>query len=234
MATQDIQADIVFNEGTVGSTTMAQVGYGVGSIFTKVGALNLGNADSSDTEGTKYENMNGTLANAGHVTSEKVDDFQGGMQLQLGEGAGDQNRTVVAIKSLTSENLGRVSKAGYWEKGSAVYSERQFTMKDVFGGGLASLSVSPTLAISVIEQGISDVAELRAQIGAVQTNLLQTNSNNLAVTMENIQKTESGIRDADMADEMTEFTKNQVLQNAAMSMMSQANQSSQNVLQLLR
>ncbi|MCD8351376.1 MAG: flagellin, partial [Planctomycetaceae bacterium] len=50
----------------------------------------------------------------------------------------------------------------------------------------------------------------------------------------NIQKTESGIRDADMADEMTEFTKNQVLQNAAMSMMSNANANAQNVLQLLR
>ncbi len=107
-------------------------------------------------------------------------------------------------------------------------------MKDVFGGGMASLSQAPTLAMAIIEQAIGDVSELRAQIGAVQTNMLQTNSNNLAVTMENIQKTESGIRDADMADEMTEFTKQQVLQNAAMSMMSQANQASQNVLQLLR
>ncbi|MCD8350146.1 MAG: flagellin, partial [Planctomycetaceae bacterium] len=49
-----------------------------------------------------------------------------------------------------------------------------------------------------------------------------------------IQKTESGIRDADMSDEMTEFTKNQVLQSAATSMLANANQSSQNVLQLLQ
>ena len=155
------------------------------------------------------------------------------MQLQLGEGAGDQNRTVVAIKSLTSENLGRVTKGGYWD-GDAVYTEKTFTMKDVMGGGTASLSQAPTLAMEIIDQAISDVSELRATIGAFQSNLLQTNSNNLSVTIENITKTESGIRDADMADEMTEFTKNQVLQNAAMSMMSQANQASQNVLQLLR
>ncbi|MCC8166676.1 MAG: flagellin, partial [Planctomycetes bacterium] len=58
--------------------------------------------------------------------------------------------------------------------------------------------------------------------------------NNLSVTIENVTKTESGIRDADMADEMAEFTKQQVLQNAAMSMLGQANQASQNVLQLLR
>ncbi len=124
------------------------------------------------------------LANAGHVTNEMVDDFQGGMQLQLGEGAGDQNRTVVAIKSVTSENLGRVTKGGYWEDGSAVYSDKTFTMKDVFGGGMASLKQRPTLAMEIIEQAIGDVSELRAQIGAVQTNMLQTNSNNLAVTME--------------------------------------------------
>ncbi len=75
---------------------------------------------------------------------------------------------------------------------------------------------------------------MRATIGAMQSNLLQTNENNLAVTIENITKTESGIRDADMASTMSEFTKQQVLQNAAMSMMSQSNQSTQSVLQLLR
>ncbi len=231
MATQDIQANLVFNQGKVGSTTLAQVGYETASIFTKVGALNLGSVDAEETG--KYAGLSGLMANAGHVTNERVDNFQGGMQLQLGEGAGDQNRTMVAIKSMTSENLGRVTKGGYWDA-DAVYTEKTFTMKDVFGGGVASLKQRPTLAMEIIEQAIADVSEMRAQIGAVQTNMLQTNSNNLAVTMENIQKTESGIRDADMADEMTDFTKNQVLQNAAMSMMSQANQSSQNVLQLLR
>jgi flagellin len=228
MATQDIQADFTFNQGTVGSTTLAQVGYDAGSIFTKIGALNLSSTVANE------DGLSGLLCNAGHVTNETIDNFGGGMQLQLGEGAGDQNRTVVAIKSLASNELGRVTKGGYWETGSAVYSERMFTMQDVMGGGLASLKTDPTLSMSIIEQAIADVTEVRAQIGAVQSNLLQTNSNNLSVTMENIQKTESGIRDADMADEMTEFTKQQVLQNAAMSMMGNANANAQNVLQLLR
>lgn len=232
MATQDIQADLTFNQGKVGSTTLAQVGYGDGSIFTKIGALNLGTSDKI-TSGD-YEGLSGLIANAGHVTSEKINNFSNGMQLQLGEGAGDQNRTVVAIKSMTSENLGRVTKGGYWETGSAVYENKIFTMKDIMGGGQASLKQNATLAMEIIDQAISDVAETRAVIGAFQSNLLQTNSNNLSVTIENITKTESGIRDADMADEMAEFTKQQVLQSAAMSMMGQANQASQNVLQLLR
>ncbi|MCD8349629.1 MAG: hypothetical protein LUC93_03360, partial [Planctomycetaceae bacterium] len=201
MATEDIQASLVFNQGKVGSTTIAQVGYGDGSIFTKIGALNLG-ATEDAAEGSTYEHMSGYLCNAGHVTNEKLDSFDNGMQLQLGEGSGDQNRTIVAIKSMTSENLGRITKGGNWETGSAVYTERVFTMKDVMGGGLASLSSRPTLAMEIIEKAITDVSEVRAQIGAVQSNLLQTNSNNLAVSIENIQKTESGIRDADMADEM--------------------------------
>jgi flagellin len=64
--------------------------------------------------------------------------------------------------------------------------------------------------------------------------MLQTNENNLRVAVENITKTESDIRDTDMAAEMTEFTKNQVLSNAGLAMASQANSLSQNVLQLLR
>ena len=228
MSTQDIQANLTFHGGKVGSTTLAQVGYGDGSLFTKIGALNLGSTQANE------DGLSGLLCNAGHVTTENIGNFSDGMQLQLDESSGDQSRTIIGLKSMTADNVGRITKGGYWETGSAVWTEKQFTLKDVMGGGLASLSQRPTLAMEIIDQAISDVSENRAKIGAVQANLLQTNANNLEVTMENLQKTESGIRDADMADEMTEFTKQQVLQNAAMSMMSQANQASQNVLQLLR
>ncbi|MDR2392311.1 MAG: flagellin, partial [Planctomycetota bacterium] len=81
---------------------------------------------------------------------------------------------------------------------------------------------------------IADVSEQRATIGAVQANMLQTNENNLRVAIENITKTESNIRDTDMASEMTEFTKNQVLSQAGLSMVSQANAQSQSVLSLLQ
>ena len=235
MATQDIQANFTFNAGKVGSTTLAQVGYGEGSAFTQAGALNLAANNQANTNTGGQNGLSAYLCNAGHSTSQTVGDFQGGMQLQIGEGSGDDNRTVVAIKSLTSENLGRVKQGGYYDSANpTVYTEKYLSMKDVFGGGEASLKQNAVLAMKIIDVAISDVSETRAKVGAMQTNLLQTNSNNLAVTMENIQKTESGIRDADMADEMTDFTKQQVLQNAAMSMMGQANSSAQNVLQLLR
>jgi len=118
--------------------------------------------------------------------------------------------------------------------GKPIYTTKTFTMKDMMSGGHAALAQDATLAMEIIEKSIDDVAGMRATLGAMQSNLLQTNSNNLSVTIENITKTESGIRDADMADEMTDFTKYQVLQNAAMSMLTQANQASQSVLQLLQ
>ncbi|MDR1613670.1 MAG: flagellin, partial [Planctomycetota bacterium] len=92
----------------------------------------------------------------------------------------------------------------------------------------------PALAMTIIEKAISDVSEQRATIGAVQANMLQTNENNLRVAIENITKTESNIRDTDMASEMTEFTRDQILANAGVSMLTQANSQAQNVLQLLR
>ena len=233
VATQDIQANFSFNEGKPGSTTLAQVGYGAGSAFTGIGALNSNDQDPAGPNaqgGVSYY-----VCNAGHNTSEKLSNFEGGMQLQLGEGAGSNDRTVVAIKSMTAENLGRTTKTGMFEiDGKPIYTTKTFTMKDMMSGGHAALAQDATLAMEIIEKSIDDVAGMRATLGAMQSNLLQTNSNNLSVTIENITKTESGIRDADMADEMTDFTKYQVLQNAAMSMLTQANQASQSVLQLLQ
>ena len=232
VATQDIQANFTFNEGKPGSTTLAQVGYGTGSAFTGIGALNANTqtAAAGVTGGVSYY-----VCNAGHNTSEKLSNFEGGMQLQLGEGAGSNDRTIVAIKSMTAENLGRTTKTGMFEiDGKPIYTTKTFTMKDMMSGGHAALAQDATLAMEIIEKSIDDVSGMRATLGAMQSNLLQTNSNNLSVTIENITKTESGIRDADMADEMTDFTKYQVLQNAAMSMLTQANQASQSVLQLLQ
>ncbi|MDR1745342.1 MAG: flagellin, partial [Planctomycetota bacterium] len=145
LATQDVQADLVFNGGKVGTTTLAQVGYDVGSIFTKIGVLNLRSAKPDSDIDSKYLGLSGLLCNAGHITDEVLGGFQNGMQLQLGEGAGDQNRTVVSIKDMTIDALGRVIKGGYWETGNPVWTEKLFTMKDVMGGGLACLKDNPIM-----------------------------------------------------------------------------------------
>ncbi|KGR76498.1 flagellin Hag [Ureibacillus sinduriensis] len=87
-------------------------------------------------------------------------------------------------------------------------------------------------AIKVIDAAINRVSETRASLGAMQ-NRLEHTINNLGTTSENLTAAESRIRDTDMAKEMMGFTKNNILMQAAQSMLAQANQQPQGVLQLL-
>ena len=243
LATPDVMADITFNAGKTGTTTLAQVGYLEGSVFNKATSLTFAfglqyadNSAYSDTGSNAGNNGNFTalLNNASHNTTETVGKFQGGMQLQLGEGSGDQERTVIGVQSMSTANLGRIEVTKQFDPTKAVIETKTLSIQDVMGGQLASLANDAATAMAIIEQAISDVSSARAQIGAVQANMLQSNENNLRVAIENITKTESDIRDTDMASEMTEFTKNQVLASAGVSMLTQANTQAQNVLQLLR
>jgi len=88
-------------------------------------------------------------------------------------------------------------------------------------------------AINAIESALQKALDEQANIGAVQTRLAYTSSNPTTAA-ENVQNSESTIRDADMAKEMTEYTKNNVLLQAAQSMLAQANQNSSAVLSLLK
>ena len=88
-------------------------------------------------------------------------------------------------------------------------------------------------AINVIDSAIQKALDQQTTIGAVESRLEYTQAN-LTTASENVTAAESVIRDADMAKEMTEYTKNNVLMQAAQSMLSQANQSSSNVLSLLQ
>ncbi len=90
-----------------------------------------------------------------------------------------------------------------------------------------------TAAISVINDAIEAVSAQRSQLGAFQ-NRLEHTINNLGTSAENLTASESRIRDVDMAKEMMEFTKNNILSQAAQAMLAQANQQPQGVLQLLR
>ena len=88
-------------------------------------------------------------------------------------------------------------------------------------------------AINVLDNAVQKALDQQTTIGAVQSRLSYTSSN-LTTASENVQSSESTIRDADMAKEMTEYTKNNVLLQAAQSMLAQANQSSSSVLSLLQ
>ena len=97
----------------------------------------------------------------------------------------------------------------------------------------SSTATSISALISTVNKAIADVSTQRSKLGALQNRLEHTiaNADN---TAENLQAAESRIRDVDMAKEMVQYSKNNILQQAAQSMLAQANQSTQGVLSLLQ
>ena len=94
-------------------------------------------------------------------------------------------------------------------------------------------TVGAGFAISALDRAIETVSSERSKLGAFQNRLDHT-INNLSTSAENLTAAESRIRDVDMAQEMMEFTRNNILSQAAQAMLAQANQLPQGVLQLLR
>src|SRR4051812_897213 len=111
------------------------------------------------------------------------------------------------------------------------------TTNTLYGGVVSTLAfqLPPTApqALAEIDQAIDGVSSLRAGFGAVQ-NRLEHTLNSLSTYHENLVASESRIRDVDMASEMVEFTKLQILQQAGTSMLAQAQVSPQSVLALLK
>ncbi len=132
----------------------------------------------------------------------------------------NQNQTAkIAISNVKSDHLG------------TGVTDNQFT-------NLSQIDVTSAAkaqdAMAVIDKAISNVTNLRGDLGAFQSNTLESTTNNLRVTLENTVNAESVIRDTDFASEIANFTKNQVLVQAGASMLSNANQMPQLVLSLLR
>jgi flagellin len=108
----------------------------------------------------------------------------------------------------------------------------------VSGLNLSNLDITSasgaTDALKVIDQAISDVTKSRGGIGNFMRNVLESNMRSLGVAKENLAASESMIRDVDIADEMTNYTKLQILNQAGLSVLAQANSAPQSVLSLLR
>jgi flagellin len=98
---------------------------------------------------------------------------------------------------------------------------------------VGTIDIASSTGLTAIDTAIKNVSTSRSSFGAVQ-NRLEHRLNNLATYQENLVASESRIRDVDMAAEMVNFTKLQILQQAGTSMLAQANQAPQSVLSLLR
>ena len=125
---------------------------------------------------------------------------------------------------------GKHLQVGANEDQSIEISIAKTEMTDI-SGDVASYD-DATAAISDIDDDITALSKTRSALGAIQNRLEYTVKND-DNTAENLQSAESRIRDVDMADEMTRFSKESILQQAATSMLAQANQANQSVLSLL-
>ena len=135
------------------------------------------------------------------------------MQLQIGANM-DQNARVF-IGTMTASALGLRGAQG---------SDEQLTI---------STPDSANMAIGTLDEALKAISKQRADLGAYQ-NRFEIASQGVAIAAENLQASESRIRDTDMAAEMVEYTKNKILTQSGTAMLAQANAQSQNVMGLLR
>ena len=148
------------------------------------------------------------------------------------------NTTIVIAKPSDADAN---SKALTLQIGASASADQQVSLNigDMSSKGLGITTVDVSsqdnalASIQTIEDAINQVSGTRADLGALQ-NRLEHTVNNLGVTSENLTSAESRIRDVDMAKEMMEMTKNNVLTQAAQSMLAQANTQPQSILKLLQ
>ena len=115
----------------------------------------------------------------------------------------------------------------------AISALKSVVGSSLIGGLKISTATNAQSAITTVQSSIEKLSTLRSKLGAVQNRLEHTVAN-LDNISENTQSAESRIRDTDMAEEMVQYSKNNILQQAGQSMLAQANQANQGVLSLLQ
>jgi flagellin len=206
---------------------------GISLVQTAEGALNEVHSMLGRIRDLKVQASNGTLdakdkdAIAKEVTAlvSEIGDIQGKTQfngIKLLDGTGGSGGVVT------------------FQVGANAADTVSATMSNITAGagmsavmGVNNTATFDALTLDNIDAAINEISTQRADFGAVQ-NRLEHRVNNLSAYQENLTASESRIRDVDMASEMVNFTKLQILQQAGTSMLAQANQAPQGVLSLLR
>ena len=203
-ATVTVQAQTLVN-GTVQTTTATFVG---GRSASDSGLR------ATDTYGNSI-----LLTEAGNNTTTSADNAlsvtSGAVQFQVGANAGQTVST--NLGNIRVSNLGNTSVAG-----------SNLSLIDV------TTASGANNALLVTDEAIGQISQVRANLGAFQKNTLASTIQYLGVGVENLQASESQIRDTNVAAEVVNLTKNQIIQQAATSVLAQANSAPQQVLALLR
>lgn len=209
----------------------------------------VASADTIATIGTKIGTLNAavtTSATGAIIATAGTAGFAGaieGLTITVKDSAGKVRTSATNALSSFSETTAAADKQS---DGSATLqigaNTNQNLNVSIDNMGASALGVSglkvgtqtqANVAIKVIDNATAKVSTARANLGALQNRLEHTIAN-LGTSSENLSSAESRIRDVDMAKEMSEYSKNNILSQAAQAMLAQANQQPQNVLQLLK
>jgi flagellin len=159
----------------------------------------------SDSAGNKIKLAEGGNTVTNHTAAGQI--VAGLAQFQIGANAGQF--TTLSLGKFTSSSLG-------------------------LSGVKVTSATDSTDTISKLDSAIESLNKRRGEIGSFMRNVLETNIRTLGIAKENLSATESSVRDIDVAEEMTQYTKLQILTQSGMSVLAQANQAPNQVLSLLR
>ena len=226
-----------------GKVTTANAGAAAGVLtVTKV----TGEADF-DAAATSFENLTGTISFGGKTFDLGSVDYSGVTGATDAAKATDAlaklNTAAKSALGLTTDPFAAPGAtltftvgdavAGYTDAGGAAIGGANATAKQVAAATATFAAAGGAeAAIGAIDDAIKKVSTTRADLGAIQ-NRFEHTINNLNVAVENLTASESRIRDTDMAQEMTNFTRTQILTQAGTAMLAQANQAPQGILKLL-
>ena len=202
---KDIAGDTVYTADRGNALTLTAAKSGVAGQVSGV------TFSVMNTQGAEQKSINAVLDNFSESIRAQNKSDDNAISLQVGTKANQSIK--VGLTDMRAEALGLQSSTGTTIQ---IGTQKQ-----------------ANAAINVLDNAVQKALDQQTTIGAVQSRLSYTSSN-LTTASENVQSSESTIRDADMAKEMTEYTKNNVLLQAAQSMLAQANQSSSSVLSLLQ
>ena len=202
---KDVAGDTVYTADGQSALTLKANGTGIEKQISGI------TFSVTDTKGNVKKSANALLDNFSESIRAQNGSLDNSINLQVGT---KSNQAIkVGLTDMRAEALGLQAKDG---------TTLNISTKDYANA-----------AINVLDNAVQKALDQQTTIGAVQSRLEYTSSN-LTTASENGQSSESTIRDADMAKEMTNYTKNNVLMQAAQAMLSQANQSSSSVLSLLQ
>jgi len=231
-------ADGTQHAGTAVAVTLTNAGSGATFANSATGATALQTALQKDIDATALKDkVKATVAVASDGNGLEISFTRASVA-----GSQDTMKVVAGGSYAGFDATGKTAAVngvgtGVFQIGAEAGQVQQVNIGAISAKGLATDGIdlvnNASGAITTIEDAITHVSTLRSQLGAYQ-NGFQHTINNLNVTVENLQSANSSIQDTDMASEMVSFTQQQVLQQAGVSMLAQANSESQSVLKLLQ